>query len=595
MSFNSKSILIFSYYNIYIIKYFMYPSILVTFEDIFNDEILDFENIRSRFSLNNIALICSQISAYIWSKENDQERQNELFLYLMTGENQIEVNYVSSNINKINPKVPKYLFSHVSCLMLMHYHLNSTKKYNYSEILNDRNYLIFKQILFCNSEFTGTIEKIQSIFMQKDFKDKLILMFIVFNLGQSEFSGSKNNTIFSQILKCYEFIKYISSKDEYKIAYSYFVNIKNVKDGYEYLKILMSTIIRFFNINQKTDFKNIKCVIRFDKTQDKEKLLFDSISINDEYLSNFEKDLNMDYDFKLYRDRPLFKLNNSEYAILNFKFFFDKIFNGLLYDFYKCISMSDKNIKFVDFKSVISKDYSQNILFNDTIKIIFDKYHSTLIPERLYKKYEYGDYIVIIGNKLLLFEYKDITLSANIKNSYEYSQIINYLEDRLIVKSGIKQIINTIDNIYSRRYDFLNSYLNKIGKIEIYPIIVYSDLSLNAQGINYFINKRFKNFLNGKYIDLHVRDITMINLDFLLFYRELINMKKFNFINIIDRYINYINKNEKYFDIQSGSAEKCLETFEMFFENYVKKVRKIQFNSSNELKEIYKKLYNSKI
>ena len=87
----------------------------------------------------------------------------------------------------------------------------------------------------------------------------------------------------------------------------------------------------------------------------------------------------------------------------------------------------------------------------------------------------------------------------------------------------------------------------------------------------------------------------MINLDFLLFYRELINMKKFNFINIIDRYINYINKNEKYFDIQSGSAEKCLETFEMFFENYVKKVRKIQFNSSNELKEIYKKLYNSKI
>ena len=195
----------------------------------------------------------------------------------------------------------------------------------------------------------------------------------------------------------------------------------------------------------------------------------------------------------------------------------------------------------------------------------------------------------------MLFEYKDITLSANIKNSYEYSQIINYLEDRLIVKSGIKQIINTIDNIYSRRYDFLNSYLNKIEKLEIYPIIVYSDQSLNAQGINYFINKRFKNFLNGKYIDLHVRDITMINLDFLLFYRELINMKKFNFINIIDRYINYINKNEKYFDIQSGSAEKCLETFEMFFENYVKKVRKIQFNSSNELKEIYKKLYNSKI
>ena len=128
----------------------MHLSILVTFEDIFKDEIFDFQNIQSRLSLNNIVLISSQISAYIWGKENDQGRQNELLLYLMKGEDQLAVNIISSNINKINPKVPKYLFSHISCLMLMHYHLNSSKENISKETQKNGNYLIFKQILICN-------------------------------------------------------------------------------------------------------------------------------------------------------------------------------------------------------------------------------------------------------------------------------------------------------------------------------------------------------------------------------------------------------------------------------------------------------------
>lgn len=105
------------------------------------------------------------------------------------------------------------------------------------------------------------------------------------------------------------------------------------------------------------------------------------------------------------------------------------------------------------------------------------------------------DAIFKIGNNLFILELKDNLMGDNVMESFDYKCIENHVNRNFIEsekgkKKGIKQLKDYIKDYANNEYEALGFPYNR--KLNIYPIIIYTDYKYRLNGLNHFLSIKFK-------------------------------------------------------------------------------------------------------
>ena len=256
-------------------------------------------------------------------------------------------------------------------------------------------------------------------------------------------------------------------------------------------------------------------------------------------------------------EKPLYKVDDNVYCILFFKFFIDKFFHSLIFDLAHAIERegiinTTKTPAYIQLKQKIGQKFTEQFLFYTILNRTlvdngFHKYTGTELEEVFGQGMP--DYIAYKSNKVFIFEFKDIQMKLDVRGSQDYDKIINFVDHTLIASEtrkpkGITQLANVIEKHLDKA---VNSWQIN-GRLQIYPIIVYTDSCFDIEGFNYYLNNKFKVIMSGKSINTiwKVKDLIMVNLDTLLMFEKAFKDMAITFDVIVDDYLTYRKSDAAY-------------------------------------------------
>lgn len=383
----------------------------------------------------------------------------------------IYYNYIrfKSKIENSNPKGQITIFNPITLLQLVEQFLTGPS-FEKSESSQEEMELFLLKIYLLKNEHANSKEKNIEINAARFYE------FIITQVAaQYEFTNRKD--IFSQLLIAIEFFRFLSKSPKFSLYYNEFLELKKIKSHGQYLM----QIIAIYNHSMQNQMHN-------NFTIDNAFFIssfFDSIS--HDLSQTIEKTTAPDKDFKIIRDKPLLKLDHNKYCPLHFNFFIDKVYSGLIFDFYKSTSLKTKYPKFNDYLKELGTIIEENV-FHRYIEKCFKNKYTIKVDGSKYSSLEYSDYYVRENNSIFLFEFKNSIIKSSVKYSGDYKQIEDEIKSKLYYDKvsnqdkGIKQLKKVIQKLANGGFEF-DKYREKTnGQINIYPVIVYTDNFFQLMG-----------------------------------------------------------------------------------------------------------------
>ena len=274
------------------------------------------------------------------------------------------------------------------------------------------------------------------------------------------------------------------------------------------------------------------------------------------FLDNFSINVPQDLDNIIIQEKPLYKIEENEYCFLYIKFFVDKFFHSLLFDIAKVIAEkgminTEKVPAYVQIKQMVGQKFTEHYLFYKVInRVLADRRYEKKTGQEMAKHGDgLPDYYARKAQRIFLFEFKDIQLNRKVISSENYETIIKYIENELVESDkgrpkGVTQLVNAID----KHFEEIVGNGHEKGDLQVYPILVYSDSSLDIEGINYYLNNRFLKILKSRNIrtDIKVKDLVMVNINTLIMFEKAFADKKIKFDILINDFISYKESKEQY-------------------------------------------------
>jgi hypothetical protein len=369
-----------------------------------------------------------------------------------------------------------------------------------------------------------------------------------------------------QFLKVYYFFKFCETNDEYGGYLNLFLENLSLPSYKSYLWMLLSPYLRLQVSVEPTP------IVHFEG--DEQFLSFYSrMAING--------NATIDRDYKSLRAFPLFRLSENKFLFLDFRFFVDKFYNGFLFDFSERVGLS-----FPKLKKGLGSHFSEPVLFYSIMHNCFNGYGSiNLTGEQLKEKLKEAepDYYIRHRNDIFLFEFKDILVSSDVK----YADSIDKVKDGLLDKlekdtkgkrKGITQLLNSIKQMTGGVYADRGIDCSPAAGALIFPIIVHTDISLEAYGVNYFLDQRMKELIqmDGVLTD-GIQNLTMIHLDNLLLLQDHFKSGKLELGDCLKSYRKYVS---------SGDPINDMISFDEFVKYYFVQNNKIKIGQPSIFKEI---------
>lgn len=177
------------------------------------------------------------------------------------------------------------------------------------------------------------------------------------------------------------------------------------------------------------------------------------------------------------------------------------------------------------------------------------------------------DAIFKIGNNLFILELKDNLMGDNVMESFDYKCIENHVKRNFIEsekgkKKGIKQLKDYIKDYAKNEYEALGFPYNK--KLNIYPIIIYTDYKYRLNGLNHFLSIKFEEIakFDVESVNRRIRPLTVIGLDCLFKLQYKFRDKKIKLADVIDDYHKHVKNREK------KNADRGLEKFSQLYPSF---------------------------
>ncbi len=438
---------------------------------------------------------------------------------------------LSNQIGKVNNII---IWNNLTNLELANYALVNTNKVEEYELTKENKIKFFKAYLYYNEKHTSK----QIINIPENTVPSLkeyLSVYIQTQLAQQTINVS--SIIAIEIYKSYSLFEFLESNVENSELLNKFLNLHNVSNSHQYL----TNILKFILIPYK-DENDIQVKIKINDFTMLNRII-------KPFLIN-EINIGENSDFRKIREYPIYKIDASNYTVLNINFLIDKIFNGIQFTLSKIASENKINIlnikinTFPDFKSIYSEIFSEKYLFIKIMQKCFCTkkslfYLESELKEKIADNIGHPDLLIRSGKNIFLFEFKDSIIPSTVIHSYNFKIIQKEIVDKFakLTKTkakGIGQLVNCIASIEDGKYNSINIHSEKIN---IYPILVFTDKTLKINGFNYLLNQLFKEkSLQFKKIK-KVNELTMIHLDTFIILQDYFNKNKIKFKTLIDKYL----------------------------------------------------------
>lgn len=236
--------------------------------------------------------------------------------------------------------------------------------------------------------------------------------------------------------------------------------------------------------------------------------------------------INEDIDFKSLRSVPMHKINDNVYIPVMPLFLIEQVYKGL----YFRLSRINRKLKIVpDLKSYIGTEFTEKVLFYNVIRNVFKNRYfqrSGIAMDPLSDGKGNPDYYIRNGNKIYIFELKDVLLNSNVLTSQDYNIIEPELREKFYKNSkghnkGVTQLAHNCKDILSGSIKWDTAY--KPRRVKIWPIIVVTDNIFSIPGFNQILNNWFKEYLNTEISGVNkdqVQQLTVISIDTLLYFPQ---------------------------------------------------------------------------
>lgn len=354
---------------------------------------------------------------------------------------------------------------------------------------------VYKSLLYCNKQWTDL--------QTKGLKNKkMIDVSLLLEIPIAEFKFYKDFE--TQMYKAIKFFEFCESDKVYNSYLSYFYHDHKIDSWKQY-------VLRLFEM-MRASLKNPYVTINEKYPNDR--MFFDQyIIVLDDCRKKWE-----DFNSIAYlRNHFLLKLNEKSYMVLNSNLLVDKFYQGLKFDFYTTLkNHSLKNAKgkviasYADFSSCFGRDFSEPLLLHSLMTDIFaDKVDAIYTGDQLKDLGVVAepDLYMRIGDSLYLFEYKDVTLSDEVKFSADSDKMKKAICDRICkyddghAKKGAGQLHFTMENIFFKgSMDKIDPDVKQIKSV--FPIIMTTDRSFSAMGVNLVVIEEYAKILKTHPIKL---------------------------------------------------------------------------------------------
>ena len=326
---------------------------------------------------------------------------------------------------------------------------------------------------------------------EKDKEDLSVLYYINSASHYDISNFNEQNEFIAQTIQAVKFFRLLECESKYKSLLLGFCNAYTISNWREYLRTLLS----LFGISRKGE-GYIPNDLNIDVDSLMTRSVLDRLSISSEennipYSSKSEYDQEGNSDYKMFRDRPLFKLTNGDYVIYNRSFLIDRLYSSLYFDFKKIVAELEG--KQPNISHLFTSDFMEKTLFVGLMNECLSHNVTDALDEAGLKcKYQikngelgYPDFYLKTDNAVMLFECKDIRINAWIKEQRNYTLIEEELKNKLVSKTyqldyskyshkiitpkkiGCGQIAGHVSNIRKGIFPW-NTSLS--SNIKVYPV-----------------------------------------------------------------------------------------------------------------------------
>ena len=431
-----------------------------------------------------------------------------------------------------------------ACLRLMQWNLKAGNASN-DELSKSDWETLLKSLLSCNMI---EIKKQEAIFNWDLTKNTESFLHEILPVKIRNLEIDKRKDYKIQLMKIYYFFEFWQSDFKYKHYIDNFLKFYGLKKYNQYIWNIFNPFLLMMTNNEMT------CKIQFDETSTHSINFFNQLIINDKRKSINEND----DDYLLLRQYPIFKNGPFTYTVLYMNFLIDKLYQAFLWDFVSVQKkFADTSFSYGNLKNDMGNKFSEKILFYIIMKKCFQFYgECRKTGEELNKFFERSepDYFIRKGDEIFVFEFKDATLKSEIKYSGNASIIKNELIEKFELSEKdrdksqnktVNQLSNSIHEIISGKYQQSQVDDFNPDRITIYPIFVFTDVVMEADGVNYFLNERLNNLIETNNLPKDkIKDLVLINIDTLILYQDFFHNSLIDFSDCIKSYLLYINQGE---------------------------------------------------
>lgn len=409
----------------------------------------------------------------------------------------------------------------------------------------------------------------------------------------------KQNEYLYQVTQSISFFQLLESNEKYKELLIAFCDKYGINDWRKYVRTLISLFC--LSLDQEGVIPADLCI---DQDNLIEKNVLDKLSIDFDctmikYACTDEYDMDGNSDYKVFRDRPLIKLKNGDYAIHSRPLLADRLYSSLYYDF-KSIA-ENMETKHPDISNIFTSVFIEKTVFSGLMKKSVDNVRYASYDENALEKIHkikdgelgYPDYLLTTDNCVILFECKDIRINAWIKEQRNYVLIEQELKNKLVSKSfkldyknkchipvkprkiGCGQIAGHVANIRNGVFPWVTKH-EQIKRV--YPVLVIADNRLLVDGLSNLMQKWFNECLVKEGINYaNEKPLILMSPITLLKYQKL--FLKDGFEKYFEEYYNVISHH----DGTIVSAFNRIISFDDYMSQY-------PFNLENEADNMIKEI-----
>ncbi|HYV92755.1 MAG TPA: hypothetical protein VE978_13250 [Chitinophagales bacterium] len=419
-----------------------------------------------------------------------------------------------------------------------------------------------------SDRFKITAEQVKEAADKRESESILLPNFIY----QKDYASTTDFS--NQFTRSLEFFKYLESSEKFKRYVQDYYKHLHVKDYKEIIYNLLTVFTQVgihnpvYQRTQMIPLGNLLPLINID--------FINTLSINDK-ISTYAPD----NSFRTLRKHMLFHFDKHVFFLLDINFLIDQLYKAQIFAFGEFIKARGYKGNFL---SVKGKEFMEDIYFRLIMERCFPHYIRKSGDEaRKSDGNEICDYYLRKGNNIFLIEFKDILLNADLKEKSDkdllYSEFEKkFFENQTKDPKGIQQLFNAAKYIENNSIPF--DTLPATEKLNIYPIVIYTDLSFGYEGVNKILKKKFRELLSTEtFSKTEVNDVTFINLNYFEIHEDYLKQDLIDLSKFIDEY-----------HLHTQGEEYTTTPWEVFHRFYLKENVKSELGNPSFMKEAIKQI-----